>query len=329
MSENQNDEKLVRFVAELREKMFSQLHQRIIGQDKTLDLILVTLLARGHSLVTGVPGLAKTLLVNSLAEVLELNFSRIQFTPDLMPSDVTGTEVVEEVRTTGRRDFKFVRGPVFSNLLLADEVNRTPPKTQAALLQAMQEYQVTATGKTYTLSEPFHVFATQNPIEQEGTYPLPEALLDRFLLSIHMEYPSREEEIAIVKGPRAHWPSLKCIAGPEQLLEAQKLVNRVPVGDHVVEFVVHLVRSTRPGDEAPGFVNDYVSWGAGPRAAQCLLAASRAWALLQGNPSPRISDVVEMAPAVLRHRIVLNFRAETERVHKDKLIAELSQEAGS
>ena len=324
-----NDEKsVVEFVHGLREKLTGELHRRIIGQQATLDLVVVTLLSRGHSLIVGVPGLAKTLLVKSLAEVLELQFSRVQFTPDLMPSDITGTEVIEEDRSTGRRDFTFVRGPVFCNLLLADEVNRTPPKTQAALLQAMQEFQVTAMGKTHSLEEPFHVFATQNPIEQEGTYPLPEALLDRFLLSINMEYPSVEEEADIVRMSPVHGPALEKMANHEQLLEAQRLVNRIPVGDHVVDFVVRLVRATRPGSGAPAFINEFVSWGAGPRAAQNLLAAARAWALLQGSPSPRIEDVTDMAPAVLRHRLVLNFRAETERVDKDKLVAELVKEIG-
>jgi MoxR-like ATPase len=328
MTDTHDEKELLAFVHGLRDKLVDELHRRIIGQESTLDLVLVTLLSRGHSLVTGVPGLAKTLLVRTLAEVLELQFGRVQFTPDLMPSDITGTEVIQEDRQTGRRDFVFVRGPVFTNLLLADEINRTPPKTQAALLQAMQEYQVTAMGRTYPLSHPFHVFATQNPIEQEGTYPLPEALLDRFMLSIHMDYPSAEEEAVIVRMPRLSYPPLDKMAGPEQLIQAQSLLDRVPVGDHVVSYVVRLVRSSRPGNEAPDFVNEFVTWGAGPRAAQNLLEAAKAWALLRGNPSPGIEDVKRMAAPVLRHRLVLNFKAETEHVHKDKLIAELVKEIG-
>jgi len=328
MAEIHDEKELLTFIHTLRDKLMEELHRRIIGQEATLDLVLVTLLTRGHSLVTGVPGLAKTLLVKTLAEVLELVFSRVQFTPDLMPSDITGTEVIQEDRKTGRREFTFVRGPVFTNLLLADEINRTPPKTQAALLQAMQEYQVTAMGKTYMLDQPFHVFATQNPIEQEGTFPLPEALLDRFMLSIHMDYPSADEEARIVRMPRLNYPPLAKMAGPSQLSEAQELLTRVPVPDHVVAYVVKLVRASRPGNEAPEFVNEFVTWGAGPRAAQFLLDAAKAWALLMGQPTPSIQDVKEMAAPVLRHRLVLNFRAETEHVHKDKLIAELVKEVG-
>jgi MoxR-like ATPase len=236
--------------------------------------------------------------------------------------------VIEEDRATGRRSFKFVKGPVFTDLLLADEVNRTPPKTQAALLQAMQEYQVTVMGTTHGLGLPFHVLATQNPIEQEGTYPLPEALLDRFLLSISMGYPSAAEEAAIVRMQRMSFPAVEQVLDREQLLQAQALMDRVPVPDHVVEYVVKLARATRPGGEAPKLVNDFVSWGAGPRAAQDLLAASKAWALLGGRPAPQKGDVAAMAAAVLQHRIVLNFRAETERIHKDALIEELVDEVG-
>ena len=322
------DENLLRSIAGLKTRIKEQLHKRIIGQENTLDLLLVALLSGGHCLVTGVPGLAKTLLVKSLAEVMELTFSRVQFTPDLMPSDITGTEVIEEDRATGRRAFSFVKGPIFTGLLLADEVNRTPPKTQGALLQAMQEYQVTVMGKTYPLEAPFHVLATQNPIEQEGTYPLPEALLDRFLLGINMEYPSREEEASIVRLRRTEQPTLEAVVQRLELLEAQDMVDRVPVADHVVDFVVRLVRATRPGPDAPAFVNDFLSWGAGPRAAQNLLTSAKAKALIEGQPAPRVEHVVAMATAVLNHRLVLNFRAESERVQEEQIIDELVKSIG-
>jgi MoxR-like ATPase len=328
MMESHNDENLLQSIAGLQTRINEQLHKRIIGQENTLDLLLVALLSGGHCLVTGVPGLAKTLLVKSLAEAMELNFSRVQFTPDLMPSDITGTEVIEEDRATGRRAFSFVKGPIFTGLLLADEVNRTPPKTQGALLQAMQEYQVTVMGKTYPIEPPFHVLATQNPIEQEGTYPLPEALLDRFLLGINMEYPSREEEASIVRLRRTDQPTLEAIVKRSELLEAQDMVDRVPVADHVVDFVVRLVRATRPGPDAPAFINDFLSWGAGPRAAQNLLTSAKARALLEGQPSPRVEHVVAMATAVLNHRLVLNFRAESERVQEEQIINELVKSIG-
>lgn len=310
-------------LAALRERLVDTLHQRIVGQDKVLDQILVALLCRGHGMINGVPGLGKTLLVRSLAEVLELKFSRIQFTPDLMPSDVTGTEVIEEDRNTGHRRFKFVPGPVFTNLLLADEVNRTPPKTQAALLQAMQEGHVTVMGQTYPIERPFHVFATQNPIEHEGTYPLPEALLDRFMLSVHIDYPTAEEEGSIVRLDMADLPRLPVVITLEQLREAQDLLSRVPVPDAVVALVVKLTRATRPDKEAPALVSEYVSWGAGPRAAQFLLLAAKARALLDGEPAVLKEHVTQMAVPVLRHRLVLNFRAETERVQSEQLIEAL------
>ncbi len=315
-------------VAQLKSRLISEIQKRIVGQAETLELVLVALLCRGHGLITGVPGLAKTLLVRSLAEVMELSFSRIQFTPDLMPSDITGTEVIEEDRTTGRRQFKFVPGPVFANLMLADEVNRTPPKTQAALLQAMQEYQVTAMGRTYPLETPFHIFATQNPIEQEGTYPLPEALLDRFMLSIQMDYPALEEERRIVLQDSNNRAPLEKVVGQKALLEAQQLLSQVPVGDSIADYVVRLVRGTRPVGDAPDFVREYVNWGAGPRAAQNLLITAKARALLDGEPSPQRKHVNAVAPAVLRHRLVLNFRAETERLHADEIIAGVIKHIG-
>jgi MoxR-like ATPase len=323
-----DSEQVITLIHGLTETLKEHLHRRIVGQEEALDLLLVALLSGGHCLITGVPGLAKTLLVKSVAEAMALHFSRVQFTPDLMPSDITGTEVIEEDRATGRRAFTFVKGPVFTNLLLADEVNRTPPKTQGALLQAMQEYQVTVMGKTYPLVAPFHVLATQNPIEQEGTYPLPEALLDRFMLGITMDYPSQAEEAAVVTLPRRPPAPLPPSVTREQLIQAQALVEEVPVAEHVVQFVVRLVRATRPGPDAATMVNEFVSWGAGPRAAQNLLVAAKARALLSGEPAPRIKDVVRMAAPVLKHRLVLNFKAESERVQEEELLQELVKNVG-
>jgi len=323
-----NEEDAVDFVHNLSLSISSQLGRRIVGQQSTVDLILVALLSGGHCLLTGVPGLAKTLLVKSLAEAMALGFSRIQFTPDLMPSDITGTEVIQEDRATGRRDFTFVQGPIFGNLVLADEVNRTPPKTQGALLQAMQEGSVTVMGKTYRLDRPFHVLATQNPIEQEGTYPLPEALLDRFMLGVTMDYPSPEEEDRIVRLGRADTAPMEKVIDRGRLLEAQSLMDRVPVGDHVVQFVVRLVRATRPGKGALAFVNEFVSWGAGPRAAQNLMLCAKAFSLLSGKPSPQIEHVKAMALPVLRRRLVLNFRAESERAKVGALISQRRKEVG-
>lgn len=323
-----DDRSLVEAVGQLRSSLLEQLQRRIVGQEESLELVLVALLARGHALITGVPGLGKTLLVKSLAEALSLRFSRIQFTPDLMPSDVTGTDVIEEDRTTGHREFKFVRGPVFTNLLLADELNRTPPRTQAALLQAMQEYAVTVMGRTWPLEWPFHVFATQNPIEHEGTYPLPEALLDRFLVSIRMEYPSVEEERVIVQLPAQTPPPLDRVLGADTLLAAQALLQRIPVPESVVQFIVELVRSTRPQSQAPAIVREFVSWGAGPRAAQSLLMAAKAKALLLGEPAPLKKHVAMVAVPVLGHRLVLNFRAETQHVSSTHLLNELVKHLG-
>lgn len=323
-----DDRSLVEAIAQLRASLLDQLQRRIVGQEEALDLVLVTLLARGHALITGVPGLGKTLLVKSLAEALTLRFARVQFTPDLMPSDVTGTDIIEEDRTTGRREFKFVRGPVFANLLLADELNRTPPRTQAALLQAMQEYAVTVMGRTWPLEWPFHVFATQNPIEHEGTYPLPEALLDRFLVSIHMDYPSAEEERIIVQLPAQTPPQLERVLGADTLLSAQELLQRIPVPESVVQFVVDLVRATRPQGQCPSIVREFISWGAGPRAAQALLLAAKAKALLMGEPAPLKKHVSMVAGPVLGHRLVLNFRAETQHVTATNLLSELVKHLG-
>ncbi|RJP73691.1 MAG: MoxR family ATPase [Candidatus Zixiibacteriota bacterium] len=288
----------------------------IVGQKPVIEGLLIGLLSRGHVLLVGVPGLAKTLMISSLARALELTFSRIQFTPDLMPSDITGTEIIEEDRSTGRKAFKFVRGPVFANIVLADEINRTPPKTQAALLQAMQEHQVSAGDVTHTLQEPFFVLATQNPIEQEGTYPLPEAQLDRFMFNLWVDYPSLDEERTIVKTTTSAPPAdMKPLLTGEEIIALQDLVRRIPVSDHVVDYAVGLARRTRPGDpSAPQFVKDWIRWGAGPRAGQFLILGAKTRAALDGRPTPDEEDVRRVALPVLRHRLVLNFNAEAEGV---------------
>ncbi len=297
----------------------------IIGQEKVINELFISLLARGHCLLVGVPGLAKTLLISTLAEVLDLRFSRIQFTPDLMPSDITGTEIIEEDRSTGSKNFKFIHGPIFANIVLADEINRTPPKTQAALLQAMQEHEVTAAGTTHTLDEPFFVLATQNPIEQEGTYPLPEAQLDRFMFNLWVDYPSYEEEKTIVKSTTgAEAADLRTILNAEKIIAFQNLVRAVPVADNVVDFAVKLVRNTRPVDgSVPEFITSLVSWGAGPRASRYLILGAKAAALLDGRTSPSIDDVRAVAVPVLRHRVVTNFNAEAEGITPVDIITRL------
>jgi MoxR-like ATPase len=290
-----------------------------------IDHLLCALFARGHCLFVGVPGLAKTLLIQTLADVLNLTFNRIQFTPDLMPSDITGTDVLEEDTTSGRRVLRFIKGPVFAHIVLADEINRTPPKTQAALLQAMQEYRVTASGQTYDLPLPFLVFATQNPIEQEGTYPLPEAQLDRFMFEVDVDYPSVEEEVTIVKQvTSAHRPTLRRVLSPERILELQDLVLRVPAADHVVRYAVALVGASRPGSPtAPEFVREYLAWGAGPRASQYLVLAAKARAILDGRYAAAVEDVRALARPTLKHRLVTNFHAEAEGVRSDALVGRL------
>jgi len=281
--------------------------------------------ARGHCLFVGVPGLAKTLLISTVAEVLDLSFNRIQFTPDLMPSDITGTDVLEEDHTTGRRTFRFVQGPIFANLILADEINRTPPKTQAALLQSMQEYRVTAGGQTYPLELPFLVFATQNPIEQEGTYPLPEAQLDRFMFYVNVHYPSAEEEIEIVRSTTtAQRQALERVLSPHKIRELQDLVLRVPAADHVIRHAVELVRLTRPKEPgAPDFVRDLVEWGAGPRASQYLILGAKARAILDGRMAAAVEDVRALAKPVLVHRVITNFRAESDNVTAEDVVTRL------
>jgi len=297
----------------------------IVGQDAVRELVLVALLSRGHALLVGVPGLAKTLLVQTMARALDLDFGRIQFTPDLMPSDITGTEVIEEDPETGRRRLRFLRGPLFTHVLLADEINRTPPKTQAALLQAMQEREVTAGGATYALEDPFFVLATQNPIEQEGTYPLPEAQLDRFMFELRVEYPERAEEIAIVRMTTGEaQPGVEPVVSRAELLAFQDLVRRAPVADEVVAYAVDVARRSRPDHpQAPDVVRRYVAWGAGPRAGQYLTLGAKTRALLQGRVAPDLGDVRTLAPSVLRHRMVANYEAEAARVTVDAIVAEL------
>jgi MoxR-like ATPase len=314
-------ERLVAAVKRLR----AQVAQRIVGQEDVVDGILTAVLAGGHALLIGVPGLAKTLMVQTVAEALELSFNRVQFTPDLMPSDITGTEIIEEDLTTGRRSFRFVHGPIFANVVLADEINRTPPKTQAALLQAMQEHQVTAGGTTYRLPDPFFVLATQNPIEQEGTYPLPEAQLDRFMLELRVAYPSRTEEEAIVEQTTGSVRApLHAVLDAPSLLEVQSLVRRVPVSRGLIRSAVTLARMTRPGDsDAPGFIKEYVEWGAGPRASQYLVLGAKARAAMAGRPMADLDDVRSVAPSVLRHRLVTNFAAEAADRTAEDLAREL------
>ncbi len=316
---------LMEKLADSRRAFFSEIGKSIIGQKDILDHILIALLCKGHTLIVGVPGLAKTLMIKSMAELLDLKFSRIQFTPDLMPSDITGTEVIEEDHSTGKREFRFFRGPIFGNIILADEINRTPPKTQAALLEAMQEHKVTAAGTTYSLEEPFFVLATQNPIEQEGTYPLPEAQLDRFMFNIKIDYPTLDEEISIVQSTTT--PAniiLEKVIGQNDILTYQNLVRRVPVAENVIEYAVKLVSSTRPDSEkAPEFINEWIDWGAGPRASQYLILGAKAKAVLEGRPSPDISDVKALVLPVLRHRILPNFNAESEGMKVDDILEKL------
>ncbi|MEO5568162.1 MAG: MoxR family ATPase [Gemmatimonadaceae bacterium] len=320
--EPDRDLELLDQLAQARAALVGQIGRRIIGQQKTVEDLVAALLAGGHVLLVGVPGLAKTLLVQTVAQALELSFSRVQFTPDLMPSDITGTELLEEEHSTGRRFFKFAKGPIFANVVLADEINRAPPKTQAALLQAMQEHAVTAAGHTHRLPEPFFVLATQNPIEQEGTYPLPEAQLDRFMMQLRVGYPSRAEEEQIVAATTGDTSvEIKPVLTAEQLLDLQHLVRRLPAPPSVVSYAVGLARSTRPDDEeATPDVKKYVSWGAGPRASQYLILGAKARAAMDGRSVPDIEDVDSMAIPVLGHRIVVNFQAEAEGVPAERLL---------
>jgi MoxR-like ATPase len=324
---DEHDIVLLERLAEARRTLEAEIARRVIGQRAIVEGLLISLLADGHALLVGVPGLAKTLLISTLADALDLKFSRIQFTPDLMPSDITGTEVLEEDRSTGRRMFRFLHGPIFANVVLADEINRTPPKTQAALLQAMQERAVTAAGETMKLDRPFFVLATQNPIEQEGTYPLPEAQLDRFMLELRIDYPTKaEEEQVALQTTGAAEPVVRSVLGAEELLSLQRLVRRVPAPPSLVSYSVRLVRATRPEDEsAPDVSRRYVSWGAGPRASQYLVLGAKARAALAGRAVPDLEDVRAVAPSVLRHRIVPSFQAEADGRRAADLVAELIQ----
>jgi len=317
-----DDLQAVEKLRDAHERIQRELSKAIVGQAEVIDGLLTALFANGHVLLVGVPGLAKTLLIRSLARTLDLSFSRIQFTPDLMPSDITGTEVLED--SSGHRVFKFIKGPVFAHVVLADEINRTPPKTQAALLQAMQEKEVTAGGQTHHLALPFFVLATQNPIELEGTYPLPEAQLDRFMFNVSVGYPSQAEEEQIVATTTgATEPHIVPQLNAAEILALQGLVRRVPVAEHVVRYAVKLARSTRPEGDAPAFIKNWVTWGAGPRASQYLVLGAKTRAVLAGRFAPGIDDVRAVAPMVLRHRIVTNFTAEAEGVKPDRIVADL------
>jgi MoxR-like ATPase len=312
-------------LGEARKKLKEEIRKVIVGQEHVVDDLLTALFARGHCLMIGVPGLAKTLMVRTIAQAIDLAFNRIQFTPDLMPSDITGTEIIEDDRSTGGRQFRFVKGPVFANILLADEINRTPPKTQAALLQAMQELQVTVAGRTYDLPRPFFVLATQNPIEQEGTYPLPEAQLDRFMFDVRISYPKPHEELEIAKSTTADvdFPVAKVLTG-EEILRLQQIVRRLPVSDHVGMYAVNLARATRPEDEtAPAFTKEYVSWGAGTRAVQYLVLGAKARAAIAGEYNVTCAHVRDVAALVLRHRVLVNFHGEAEGATPDKIVTML------
>ena len=317
---------LAKELVDSKNRVANEIRKVIVGQDEVLEDLLVALFCKGHCLFVGVPGLAKTLLVKTLARVLNLSFSRIQFTPDLMPSDITGTDILYEDQTTNKRGFRFIKGPVFSNIVLADEINRTPPKTQAALLQAMQEQQVTVGGNTYELDQPFLVFATQNPIEHEGTYPLPEAQLDRFMFIINVDYPTmkQEVEIAMTTTSGIH-PDMDIVLNAEQVQKFQQLVPSVPVSEHVAEYAVRLAQSSRPNKNgvALGFINEWVDWGAGPRASQYLLMGAKARALMDNRIAATIEDIKHVSRQVLEHRIVLNFKAEAENITTNDIVEKL------
>ena len=321
------DLQLLEKLTDFQNRFFNEIGKSIIGQKDVLDHILIALLCKGHTLIIGVPGLAKTLMIKSMADLLDLTFSRIQFTPDLMPSDITGTEVLEEDQTSGKRAFRFFKGPIFGNIILADEINRTPPKTQAALLEAMQEHKVTAAGNTYDLEEPFFVLATQNPIEQEGTYPLPEAQLDRFMFNILIDYPSRKDEVSIVQTTTdVTDTSLNKVISREEIPEYQGLVRRVPVAENVIEYAVDLVNATRPGENSKDFINEWIDWGAGPRASQYLILGAKAKAVLDSRPTAEIDDVKALALPVLRHRVLPNFNAEAEGMKVNDILKKLIEE---
>ncbi len=324
-STSQNDLSAVAALAEDYRRLREEIGKVIVGQNEVVEQLLIGLFAKGHVLLVGVPGLAKTLLVSTVARILNLSFRRIQFTPDMMPSDITGTDILQDDPETGRRKFAFIEGPVFANIILADEINRTPPKTQAALLEAMQERHVTAGGHTYSLPEPFFVLATQNPIEQEGTYPLPEAQLDRFMLNVRVLYPDAAEELAILKATTGEYvPDPQIVLSAEQILAVQSLVRRVPVAEHVFEYARDIVRASRPAEaEAPDFVRKHVAWGAGPRAGQALILCAKTRAILEGHVHATVADIRHVARPILRHRIVTTFHAEAEGIDSDAVVAHL------
>lgn len=326
--ENKNDVELVQKLNKKITEVKSEISKVIVGQDEIIDQLIIALMSKGHCLLVGVPGLAKTLLIKTLAEVMDLKFSRIQFTPDLMPSDITGTEVLEEDQLSKKRNFRFIAGPVFANMILADEINRTPPKTQAALLEAMQEHKVTAAGVTHPLPEPFFVLATQNPIEQEGTYPLPEAQLDRFMFNLWLDYPSYEEEIKVVQTTTSGYNAkLNKVVTADEILVFQDLIRRVPVADNVIQFAVKVANMTRPvNGNSPDFIKQWITWGAGPRASQYMILAAKSRAVIQGRFTPNIDDVKASMLPVLRHRIITNFSAEAEGISAVDVIKKLAEE---
>lgn len=323
-SNNLSDSELVKDLNSKYKKLRSEISKVIVGQDKIIEQVIISILSKGHCLLVGVPGLAKTLIVKTISDVLGVKFNRIQFTPDLMPSDITGTEIFDSNDNDGKK-FKFIKGPVFANIILADEINRTPPKTQSALLEAMQEHKVTAAGITYTLEEPFFVLATQNPIEQEGTNPLPEAQLDRFMFNLWLDYPGEQEEIEIIKKTTGTYvPELSIIFSKDEIIGYQGLIRKVPVADEVIKYTVGIVSKTRPSNsDSPKFVKDYISWGAGPRASQYLVLGAKALSVLDGRFSPNIDDVKKVSKSVLRHRLIPNFNAEADNVNILEIIDKL------
>ena len=325
MLKNINDTELLEQLVDAKNNFFLEIGKIVIGQKGILDQMLIALLTKGHTLLVGVPGLAKTLLIKSMAEICDLNFKRIQFTPDLMPSDITGTELIDIDPETEQRNFRFYKGPIFGNIILADEINRTPPKTQAALLEAMQEHRVTAGGHSYELDEPFFVLATQNPIEQEGTYPLPEAQLDRFMFHLNINYPSIDEEVSIVNRTTvSNKNDVNKVFSKNSIVSFQDLTLRVPISENVVTYAVKLASSTRPNeDNSDSYVKQWVEWGAGPRASQYLALGAKAKALLDGRPTPSIEDIQSIAPDILRHRVLPNFNAEAEGIKVDDIVNHL------
>lgn len=324
-ADNPSDVELVKYLNIKYKELKNEIAKVIIGQEDIIEQIFIAILSRGHCLLVGVPGLAKTLIVKTLSEVLELKYSRIQFTPDLMPSDITGTEIIEEDLSTGSKSFKFVKGPIFANMILADEINRTPPKTQSALLEAMQEHKVTAAGTSYQLDEPFFVLATQNPIEHEGTYPLPEAQLDRFMFNVWLDYPSASQEMDIIRYTTSMYsPKVNIILKKNEICVLQDLVRKVPVSDNVIDFTVQLINKTRPSNgSSPKYIHDWISWGAGPRASQYIILGAKANAILDGRYSPTIDDVKKVVYPVLRHRLITNFNAEADGIKTVDIIEKL------